>query len=210
MIELYEHDKSTVFSIVPFDVREFRPGLFPGSFNIKPCKDANKPERLVVGASEHIMEVGDKRPIRIITPSFEVARSIVDDFLDGQLWTSSDVKPGICYVQGTVSVKEFLEKHAEKHAEMKEQQKHWFVNVCKKTDDDWVKYHHHRVVSDQARFAARYLGLEPEWLRAETIGLSFKKCPACSTVNDPNNAVCVSCRCVLDEAKYKSLKFATA
>lgn len=210
MIEHYEHDKSTVFSIVPYEIREFRPGLFPGNFLIAACRDEKQPERLVVGASEHIMEVGDKRPIRVVTPSFEVARSIVSDFLNGQLWTNDEAKPGICYVQGDISIKDFLEKTPEKHNEMKANQRHWFVNVCKKTDDDWMKYKHHRVVSNQARLAARFLGLDPEWLRAETVGLQYRKCPACSTANDQNNAVCVSCRCILDEAKYKSLKFATA
>jgi hypothetical protein len=209
VIEQFKDDKSTVFSIVPYRVKEFRPGLYPGSFDIPPCYDDSKPNALIVGASEHIMHVADQKPTRIVTPSFVIAQSIVQDFLDGQLWTTPEAHPGITWMQGKISVENFLTSHKDLFAKMRSIQKSWYVNIVKKTNDEWTKYHNSRVVSDQARFAAKVLGLEPEWLEAETVGFTFSKCPACGTANNSTNAVCTNCRCVLNEDKFKSLKFAS-
>jgi len=208
MIEHYKDDKSTVFSIVPFEVFEFKPGLYPGSFRVPACKDDSKPSRFVVGASEHLMTIGGKKePIRIITPSYQIANSIVKDFLDGQLWTvPGEAQPGIAWVQGEVEVKKFLDMDL--YETIRSMQRSWFVSLCKHTDDEWVKKKHHRVVSDQARFAAKYLGLEPEWMRAEEIGFTYNKCPACSTMNDPNNIICSGCRYILIKERFKKEDFA--
>ena len=209
MIEHYKDDISTIFSIVPFAVREFKPGLYPGSFNIEPCLNDKDPQLLKIGASEHLMSVGGRKdPIRIITPSYQIANSVVMDFFDGQLWTTPEERPGICWLQGDISKSIFINMHKEIYDRIKLQQKKWFVRICKQTDNEWKKQQSYRVVSDQARFAAQFLGIDPEWMRAEEVGMTFQKCPACSTMNDPQNAVCSNCKCILDEAKLKTLKFA--
>lgn len=208
--EFYSEDQSTVFSIVPYEVRIFCPGLYPGNFVIPGCLNDEKPVKLPVEASEHLMAIADqKRPTRIVTPSFVVARAIVTDFLSAQLWTTPDIHPGIMWMQGDISLQDLKEKHQEKFKEMRETQRRWYVYICKKTDDEWNKYKNSRVVSNQARFAAKVLGLTPEWLTAEVAGFDSNKCPACGSVNLLTNAICVSCHCILDEAKYKSLKFAS-
>ena len=164
---------------------------------------------LKVGASEHLMTIGGKKePIRIITPSYQVADSIVSDFLDGQLWTTPEEHPGICWLQGDVLPTAFLKDHKDIYDRIKLQQRKWFVRICQQTDNEWKKQQSYRVVSTQARFAAQYLSLEPEWLRTEEVAMSYHKCPACGTMNDPQNAVCSTCRCILDEVKHKMLKFA--
>jgi hypothetical protein len=209
MIKDFEHDKSTVFSIVPYSVKEFRPGLFPGNFTIPPCTNDQKPHRLLVGSAEHLMHISDqKKPVRIDTPSFVVARSIVTDFLDGQLWTTTDAHPGIAWKHGDVSISDFLIKHKEDFDEMRRVQKNWYVLICKKTTDEWNKYKNSRVITDQARFAAKVLGLSPEWLSEEVAGFQSDKCPACGVSNLSTNAVCSNCRCILNEAKFKTLRFA--
>jgi hypothetical protein len=207
---IYPNDKSTVFSIVPFAINEFKPGLYPGQFSIPACLNDSKPERLVIGASEHMMAVGGrKQPIRIETPSYAIAKAIVDDFLEGQLFSTPNAHPGICWVQGDVPVDQFMKELPEKYLAMKVIQKQWFLLVIKKTEDDWKKYHNSRVVTDYARFAVRAIGIEtPEWMITDTVGEMFNKCPACSTMNDPLNAICTGCHCVLDAEKYKKLQFA--
>lgn len=210
MIQQFPNDISTVFSIVPFEVFEFKPGLYPGSFKVPACLNDSEPESLVIGASEHLMSIGGKKePIRIMTPSYQIAQSVVTDFLDGQMWTNPDAHPGICWIQGKVATTTFLKDHIDIYNRIKTKQKNWFVRLCKETDNAWAKTQNHRVVSDQARFASKFLGLDPIWMRAEEIGFTYKKCPACSIANDPANAVCTGCRCILDEEKYKSLKFAS-
>jgi len=42
-------------SISPSLIDEFKPGIYPGHFVIAPCLNDSKPERLVIGASEHLM-----------------------------------------------------------------------------------------------------------------------------------------------------------
>jgi hypothetical protein len=202
-------DKSTVFSICPFPINEFKPGIHPGIFKLNPCFDENKPERLVVGTSNYVIHIGGKKqPLLIEQSSMQIARSIVQDLLDAQLWSTPEEHPGICWIQGEISLKEFLERYKEQHEEMKAVQRRWCILIVKKTQDDWNKYKNSRVVSDQARFAVRYLGIDlPEWMTVETVGLQYNKCPACSTMNDPQNAICVSCKCILDEEKFKKLKF---
>lgn len=209
MIEQFKHDQSTVFSIVPFTIHEFKPGLYPGSFKIEACLNDKVPQRLVVGASEHLMHQADAKPIRIVTPSFVIAESLVRDFLDGQLWCDSIAHPGIAWLQGSVAISDFITKHEAMCKEMHDAQIKWFIRLCQQTDNEWAKNKHSRVVSDQARFAAKTLGLKPDWLDVEVAGLIDKRCPACDTRNAPGNAVCINCRCILDEAKYKTLKFAT-
>lgn len=210
MLEHYKNDKSTVFSIAPFQVNEFRPGLYPGNFKIPACLNDTVPERLSVGASVHIIHIADrKEPLQVVTPSFQIAKSITDDFLDGQLWTNPNCHPGIAWIQGDVSIESFKTLHKNVFDAMRAVQRNWYVNVCNQTDNEWKKYQNTRVVSDQARFAAKVLGLEPEWMTAEVVGFTFNKCPACNTANNANNAVCTNCRCILDEGKFKTLKFAS-
>lgn len=209
-MNLYANDKSTLFSIAPFGSFENKPGLYPGNFKIEACFDDSKPFRLVIGASNHIISIGGrKEPIMVTQPSFEVAASVVRDFLDGQMFASPEAHPGICWVQGDVSLSKFILEHKDLYEEMKLAQKRWFVLLVQKTTDDWNRYHHSRVVSDPARFAVRALGIDPpEWMTMEHTALSFETCPACGTKNDRQNAVCTNCRCILNDEKYKKLSFA--
>ena len=214
-----EYSKATVFSIAPYESKEFKPGLYPGQFNIVPCFDENIPVRLVVGVSHHLMAVGGKKePLRVITYSEEIANSIVNDFLDGQLFSTPNAHPGICWVPGEVSVDNFKVLYVEKHIEMKAMQRRWFILIVQKTEDDWKKYKNSRVVSDPARFAVRALGIStPEWMRTEELGLADNKCPACGVANEIQNVVCSGCRALLTpelfaaktrEDKLKVLSFA--
>ena len=211
----FPNDKSTVFSICPFAVNEFKPGLYPGHFIIPGCLDDTKPERIVCGSSDHLVSVaGRKESLRVTTPSFEVARSVVVDFLDGQLFSTPDSHPGIMWLQGDISLDEFKSKHADKYKQMKDSQRAWFVLVVKKTQDDWNRYHTSRVVTDIARFAVRALGMEiPEWMSVDQMGKEPLRCPACGTINDPNNAWCVNCitggiKVIINVSKAKTLQLA--
>lgn len=202
-------DASTVFSIVPFFIHEFKPGIYPGDFKIAPCMDDRSPERLVVSESQHLMTIGGRRePIRIMQASHQIARSIVEDFLNAQLWAIPGCCPGICWVNGDISVNDFTVKNKDIYDRIKADQKNWFIRLIKETDNDWTKYRNHRVISEHAKFGARALGLKPEWMQSEEIALNFNNCPACNVMNDPKNAICSNCKCVLNESKYKTLAFA--
>lgn len=203
-------DFSTVFSIVPFDILSFKPGIYPGSFNIPKCLNQNEPQSLVVGISRHLMIIGGKKdPIAIDTPSYMIARAIVKDFLDAQLFTTPEAAPGITFIQGSVSSEQFRTEHKGLHEQMKAMQKNWFFNLIRETDTDWKKTHNLRVASDQAKFAARFLGLEKEWTRDEIVALEWLECPSCLVKNNPKAVVCNNCRCILNQEEYAKLKFAS-
>lgn len=210
MNELFQGDKSTVISIVPFQVGpEFKPGLYPGMFTVPPCLNDAEPSTLIINSSLHLMHIGgQKQPIRMETASYQIAKSIVDDFIAAQLFTDSDAKPGIMWLHGVVTPTEFVKKNVEHLAQLKAQQKNWFIRLIRETDDEWAKTKSHKVVSPQAKLAAQILNVRPDWFVMEDMATNFVKCPACSTVNDPTNAVCTNCRCVLNEEKFKKLTFA--
>ena len=203
-------DQSTIFSIVPFDIREFKPGIYPGQFNIDRCLDETKPERLLIDKpSKHAMMVGGKKdPIMIDTATYVLAQSVVDDFLSTILFTTPTAKPGLTWIQGNISTREFT--NLEEYKRIKDQQKRWFLNVVKETDKEWVQSKHNvKVVSDIARYAVKCLSLDKEWAYDDVRAMEFIRCPACGTSNNPVVAVCSNCRCILNEEKYKSLKFAS-
>jgi hypothetical protein len=203
-------DASTVFSIVPFAISESKPGIYPGIFNIPACMDEQEPTRLCIDKpSKHMMMVGGKKdPIAIDTPSYELARSVVDDFLSDQIFSSPEAHPGLIWIQGELSVNEFKTKYMREHVDMIKTQDRWFLKIISETDQDWNKTHNLRVASNQARFAARKFGLDKEWLRDEQIALEHDVCPACSTKNPPRNVICMNCKCVLKPALYEKLQFA--
>ncbi|SRR6266481_6799031 len=210
LIDSYPNDKSTIFSIVPIQIGpEFKPGIYPGSFTIEACKDEDKPMRLIVGASEHLSHIGGRvEPLRQITPSYMIAQSVIQDWLSGQLWTDEESRPGLAWLAGTVDLPTFLSIHQDIHRRMKVEQHNWFKRIYQETEDDYNRYHSYKVVSAQARIAAQFFGKEPEWLLVDIAAMQSLRCPACSTPNQPENAICSNCRCILSKEKYEKLTFA--
>jgi len=202
-------DESTVFSIAPFEVYDMKPGILPGNYRIPKCTDAKYPSRLVVSKGIHIMYVGGRKtPIKIDTPSFQIAKAIVDDCISSQMWCTPGVEnPGLIWFQGDVSEEDFLIKNKNFYDDLIERQRRWFLRICKETDNEWGRYKNHRVVSDTARFASRALGLDPEWMASDEV-YGFNKCPACSTMNDKSNVICSNCKLIFDSEAYKKLTFA--
>lgn len=205
-----ENDKSTIISIIPFEFVEFKPGVYPGSFRIPECLDEKNPTLFYVGQSEAVMQVPNAEPLHIVTPSQTIARSIVEDFVNAQLWTTPTARPGIACLPGLVTKVALDSLHGKVLDNLRAQQRAWFVNVCNHTSSEWNQYKSIRVVSHVARFAAKYLGLDPEWLAVEVAGFQMEKCPACRTPCPNDAIVCAHCRAVLNKTTYAKLAFAAA
>lgn len=205
-------DCSTIFSIVPFEVREFKPGIYPGWFIIPRCEDDDEPSRLLIDRpSKHMMHVGgQKKPIVLETNTATIAKSVVTDFLGSQLYTTADAKPGITFIQGNVSLEEFKVVYSDEYKRIKKSQDRWLLNVIKETDNDWNRYHNLRVVSDHARFAARKFKLDKEWLRDAITALEDVHCIACRSKIDKEAIVCPICRTVQDPIKFKEMGLSLA
>lgn len=202
-----ELDKSTVVSIFPQLIREEKPGIFPGRFEIAPSN--GEPSLLVVGQSIHYVDVGEDRPqLTINTRSADIARSIVDDFIAAQIAVTPEARPGLAWVPNALTLQEVKTKHAPLLSRLKVLQKAWYLELVKMADDDWQRYHKHVVISDIERLAAVDLGYtDRDWLIV-TEQLASSRCPACGTSIATSVVVCPSCRCIIDKKRYEELAFA--
>ena len=200
----------TVASLVPFDIREEKPGMIPNTFFI-PASDMKMPQVLVVGTGRHYVYLDQDRghlPVR--TPANEVAASVVRDYTTSQMKVGPDAQPALFWVPGEVSQREIFEARKDEISEALKRQVRWFTLVCQQADDDWQKYHRHTVVSDIQRRMAQILGWNPEsheWMAPNLTSVGLR-CPACGTLAMMGASVCSQCHCILDPEKYKTLQFA--
>lgn len=202
----------TVVSLVPFPIREEKPGLIPSRYFI-PASDSIKPRVLVIKPAMHYVYLDETRGnLQVRDASEEVARSIVQDYVNAQLGITEGAAPGLFWVSGAKTVEEVVAMHGEEIILHKGNQKRWFTIICRLADDDWNKYHQHNVISDFQRKAANLIGLNPEdhlWMNPEAaVKTATTKCHACLSEVPQGTIVCSVCRCVLDAAKYKTLQFA--
>lgn len=197
--------KSTVVSVVPFEIEERKPGLYPGYFKVPAAVDG-EPQVLVIDNAVHYVYLDETRgSLQVRVPSYEIAASIVNDYCGSQLAVEVDGKPGIFWVTGEVAAKDVKTKYPRELMQARELQKRWFLALVKIADDDWARYHQHKSISDFQRYAARSLNLDREWLLApETIA----QCPACKNNVPVGAIVCPNCRCVIDKEAHKTLVFA--
>jgi hypothetical protein len=210
---LENDDVCTIVSIVPFLINEFKPGIYPGRFTIQPCLDSKRPETLIVGSSVHFIQQynGDEEmpPVVVKTTCKDIATSVVNDYLRGQMDANPDCHPGLSFVRDKISTEELIQNYKPLLAELSRKQLKWFGKLVERADNDWNRYKRHSVVSDNQRFACRALGMEKEWLTVDSNDVPIK-CPACFSLCNKAAIVCANCRCVLDQEKFKKLAFAAA
>lgn len=201
----------TVVSLVPFEIKEEKPGLIPGYFRI-PASDGKNPVCLVVEAAKHNVYLDETRgSLPVQDASDQVARSIVEDFLSSQLGISDGVHPGLFWLVGSVTPEEVVKNHGDELRIAKLAQQRWFIEICKIADNDWNRRRQHNSISDFQRKAAELLGYTKEtheWM-APSLVMGSQTCPACNSVVSPGIAICPNCRCILDKEKYSRLEFAT-
>lgn len=200
----------TVVSLVPFPIREVKPGLIPGTFEI-PAAQNETPTCITVDKAMHYVYLDETRgSLQVRDSPDEVARSIVDDFVNSQLCISEDCRPGLFYLVGNYTPVEVKAKFKDRLEDEIRIQRNWLQAIARMADDDWNKYHQHNVVSDFQRIAAKLLSWRPEdhpWMSNRTVAES-NRCPSCMTLTDKGVVVCPNCKAILDPEKYKTLQFA--
>lgn len=203
--------RCTVISIVPFIIDETKPGLIPSRYVIPPSVNG-EPQILHVGTAIHYVYIDETRgSLQVRDPSFEIAKSIVQDYVNSQLGISEDAGPGIMYVNREMSLAEVKLNLKLELMRLKLHQNRWFENICRIADDDWTRYQKHTVISDFQRVAAETLGWDSTkhpWMKIQATELKPNKCPACNTMVSENIVVCPACKCILDKEKYEKLAFA--
>lgn len=200
----------TVASLVPFEIREEKPGLVPPRFYLE-ASDTKTPKVLLIGDAKHFVYLDESRGHLTVKDScVDVAASVVNDYISSQLEVTEDARPGLFYVIGEFDPVGIMVAKRDKVAQAQRLQNNWFLNVCRVADDDWNKYHRHNVVSDFQRKAAQLLGWKPEeheWMSGTSV-INSVRCPSCSTLIGTEVVVCPSCKCILNPEKYKTLQFA--
>lgn len=197
-------DNSTIVSIIPWDLFEVKPTLFPGRFEIKASPDAKTPIFTTIGPSTYQDYKGDDKWITVPVPSETVAASIVRDYVNSQVGLSTTARPGIAYLPGAVNVLDanFLK-------ELVETQNNWFRELVRIADDYWTRYHLHVMINDTQRLAANSLNLKSEnhpWM--SKVELGNISCPVCKVVIPESSIVCASCKVILKPEAALNFKFA--
>lgn len=198
----------TVISIVPFSIREIKPQVMPGYFQIPACREPNTVQALPVGESIYWMESPYKGmpPIKITETPRAMAKSIVNDYIEAQLATDTDVAPGLFWVEGHYDNQSALRSFPNEIKELRIRQDRWFVNLVRIADDDWQQTHQHRFVSDIQRHAAKALGmLDREWLSVTVDSIQIS-CPLCKEMVRQDAIIHNVCGYIMDLDAYDKLK----
>lgn len=216
----FEKIRATVISLVPFPINEFKPGLYPGQFDIPPSVDG-EPQCLVIPECLFYVYIDkDRGHYRVPAPSYKVAESIVQDYNSAQLRAGVDCHPALFYKIGEFTKDQAKQQFADDLKRIRQIQMNWFMELVLLADDDWEKTRQHAVISDTQRFAARaldpnntkqrpwLLSIPKEIVSAESIETTI--CPACGSDIPKSVILCRYCHCILDPEKYKKLSFAAA
>lgn len=196
----------TVVSIYPRPINESKPGLIPSVFMI-PAGSPENPQILHVNHATCPIYAFDGKSIPQTILSEEVAGAIVRDFINGAMARREDAYPGLFYVDGHLTVDEIKKKYADKLKEATEIQTRWLGSLVELADDDWAQNKRHKNISELQRLAAQMLNLNREWLKVTP--KSITTCPSCAATLEGTPVVCMRCNFILDEARYKTMKFAT-
>jgi hypothetical protein len=195
----------TVISLLPYPLKETKPAIIPGYFQI-PAAVGNLPGVLPVGDSIHWLESPFPRqpPIKMTENSRSVAKAIVNDFIEAQLGLDSDSAPGLFYVDGHFTAREVQLKFPTRLEEYTLRQKKWFLTLVRIADDDWAQHHVHKMISDLQRYAAKALGLERDWL-GTSLDAIMTPCPMCSGLVNPTAIVHAECGYIMKPAEHARL-----
>jgi hypothetical protein len=203
--------QATVVSFLPWKVESTKPGVIPDTYSI-PAAVGKYPGVLVINnAISPIYLDGDRGTFPTTIPVEELAGAIVGDYNVAFLGVDGDSHPALFWVEGAQTPESVVEKFKLQCESAKAAQNRWFLKLIRMADDDWAKFHQHKMITDIQRFAARTLGLNREWA-IEPEPVTMIKCPACTSLLEDTAVVCKNCRAILkpEEAKKLGIVFTAA
>ncbi len=221
-------DRSTIVSLLPKMITEYKPTLFPGRFTIPAAKPGDYELFIVEPSSWFIPNITERQPpTEVPVNSTELAKSIVLDYCNGIFQCDMDTKmPGLFYIPG-----EFTRKTIINYVEVdregiptgktfvtmlesaKKKQNNWFLALIDSADQLWARSGGNPLaISDDARIAADVLQLnEKPWMK-NNVAAGLINCKFCGEMINPLYPVCKHCHAILDPKKAKELdiQFAVA
>lgn len=203
--------QATIVSFLPWKVEVVKPGVIPDSYTV-PAAVGKIPGILVIeDAVTPVYMDGERGSFRMPITAEKLAKSITEDYYSAFLGADSECHAAMFWIPGAFTASEVLSKFVSEVETVKSAQNLWFIKLVRLADDDWNKYHQHKMITDIQRYAARNLSLTREWA-IEPIAVSMINCPACRTLLEETAIVCKNCKAILkpEEAKKLGLAFATA
>ncbi len=205
--------KSTIVSMIHKEIREEKPGLVPSLFIIKPGS-MEKPSITHIHAAKHFVYLdGDRGSLPVRDASYEVARSIVEDYSSSQLCISEGVYPGLFWLPGEILVEQLaFPEYAQIVSSVKIAHMRWCNELIKMADNDFAKHRQHNVVSDFQRKVAEIMKADPrkhEWMGANNT-LENESCPGCGVPIRPGLIIHGGpggCGYILDRKRYDPANF---
>lgn len=208
-------DKSTVVSILPKIINEYKPTIFPSRFIIPAAKLDDFEILVIEPASWYLANVNEgMAPTEIQVNSAQLAKSIVTDYCNGIfLCNMRDIMPGLFWVLGAhnrISVLTSTDEHGKTFQELikeeREKQKRWYMANVQVADSLWARSNGNPLaISDDARLAAEVLQLKDKpWMQDQQT-VQMVNCRACGELINKSFPVCKHCHAIVDTAKAKEL-----
>lgn len=195
---------ATVVSVCNFPIGpEFKPQLNPAHFSVPAATEDDLGILVVKDVLQYIPQL-DYKTIVVGVPDKELANSIVEDWVGGQLQITAEARPGIFYVDGEYDSDEIKDEYDERLQSVVNAHTNWCQALLRMADDLWQVKKQHRHISSSMINAASYLQAEREWTRAPRPE-DFKKCPACRIQLDQDAIICKGCRVIIDKAQFAAL-----
>lgn len=203
-------DKCTIVSIFPKFIRETKPTIQPGIFEIK-AGSYTAPSLLVVGPSSWWREVDEEMPLlEIPNSSIQVADSVVRDYCNGLLAYNPDsASPGLFYLTGEVSLIDVKTKHKDKLDAALALQRNWYAALVRMADILWSRTNGNPIsISEDMRLAAQELSMKDKpWLK-DFSTIEMINCVACGALRNPAFPICPACHTIVDKELYSKLSLA--
>jgi hypothetical protein len=202
---------ATIVSIAPCEFREEKPSVIPKTYIIPKCLDKKNPVFVTIQDAVTYEYIDENRGNKIYPiPATDLATAIVSDIVNVMFGKDKDKNafPGLVAVPKNVhSLDQLNKEYPGLFAKLEEQQLNWYKQLVFIADDDWTKFHQHKMISSLSIAAANFLGLNREWIVDFTA--TAQQCPACMSFVASGAVICKHCMTVLDAAKYAVFQRAT-
>jgi len=203
---------TTIVSLLPYKLTEYKPGLNPAEYIINPQVNGTPGLTIIPNNAFYLVntdplaDAKEVRSIKVPVPSRELADSIINDYTSGLLAVEApDAFPGLFALKGDYDEpKLVMVKFAKEMAFFRDTQIHWFERLIAIADDTWSKSHSPIAISSLERDACRMLGYKRDWLNPIPLEVQ-EKCPFCQNPINSGAIKCVTCGEVLDKKKYAEL-----
>lgn len=205
--EINPMDKATIVSIFPKYIKEIKPTIQPGVFELKKGS-YEAPSVLVVGPSSWWLEVNEETPlVEIPNSAVQVADAIVRDYCNAVMCYVSEIaSPGIFYVPGEFSLVKIKTDYKALLDAAAARQRAWYTELVKQADILWSRTNGNPIaIAEDMKLAAQELSIKDKPWMHDFNTLQMVNCAACGSLRNPLFPICPSCHSIVDRELYKKL-----